>query len=214
MRVLRAIVGVVGIAVVVGAMLVAGSSGARLAQPAVEALGNDYLVVAVPAGVGVVVVVLGLLFRGLSGIAQATPPDPEGLPRVPVLGSEFDEYAMGRPGLRSHLLADASTGMHDRVREAAIRTEMRVDGLSREEATARVDDGSWTEDGDAAAYCRPDGADGGEMRSRLRAAAKGRTWAQHGAGRAAEAIIDRSEAQDRRPVMNDGGVEAEEVDDE
>lgn len=206
MRILRTIVGVVGILVVVAGILLAGD--ASLAEPAVEALGNDYLVVAVPAALAILFVVLGLLFRAVSGISQATPPDPEGVPPVPTFGSEFDEFVSRTPGLRSHLFGDDSTGMHERLREAAIRTEMRTNGFTREAATKRVDRGEWTDDRDAAAFCRPGGASAGGLSGRARAAIQGRTWSQHGAASAADALITRSDAAARRPAMNDGGTES------
>lgn len=204
MRVLKAVVGLLGVLAVAGAVIVAGDPATDLAQPAVEALGNDYFVVAVPAVVAVVVVVLGLLFRAASGLSQASPPDPEGVPTVPTFGSEFDSFVSGTPG-RAHLWGDRPSEIHDRVREAAIRTEMRVDGVTREAATERVDRGAWTDDADAAAFCRPDGVDSGLARSRLRAALNGKTWSQYGATRAADVVVDRSETAARRPMLNDGG---------
>lgn len=205
MRILKALLGLVGVGIVVVGVVLVGDSS--LAEPAVEALGNDYLVVAVPAVLAGVLVVVGLLFRALSGISQATPPDPEGVPQVPTFGGEFDEFVSGTAGLRRHLFGDAADEMHGRLREAAIRTEMRVEGITREAATERIDAGAWTDDEDAVAYCRPDGASGGQLDGRLRAAARGRTWSQYGAARAANALVDRSDAAARRPAMNDGGTE-------
>lgn len=199
MKLLKTLVGVVGVAIVVVGVVLAGDSS--LAEPAVEALGNDYLVVAVPAVLAVALVVLGLVFRAASGISQATPPDPEGVPTVPTLGSEFDEFVTGAPGLRSHLLGGASSEMHERLREAAIRTEMRVEGITREAATDRVDAGEWTADRHAATYCRPDGASG-PFGGRLRAATRGRTWSQYGAARTADALVERSDAAAGRAAMN------------
>lgn len=204
MRVLKAVVGLLGVVSVAGAVVVAGDPAMDLAQPAVEALGNDYFVVAVPAVVAVVVVVLGLLFRAASGLSQASPPDPEGVPTVPTFGTEFDAFVSGTPG-RAHLWGDAPAEMRDRVREVAIRTEMRVDGLTREAATERVDRGAWTDDADAAAFCRPAGVTGGASGFWLRAALNGKTWSQYGAARAADAVVDRSETGARRPMLNDGG---------
>lgn len=204
MRVLKAVGGALGVLAVAGAVVVAGDPAMDLAEPAVEALGNDYLVVAVPAVIAILVVVLGLLFRAASGLSQASPPDPEGVPSVPAFGSEFDEFVSGTPG-RSHLWGDAPERMHERVREAAIRTEMRVDGVTREVATDRVDDGSWTDDEDAAAFCRPNGTARNTSQSRLRAAFRGKTWSQYGAARAAESVVVRSDAATRRAVLNDGG---------
>lgn len=205
MKLLKTVVGGLGILAVVGAVVVAGDPAMDLAEPAVEALGNDYFVVAIPAGLAVLVVVIGLLFRAASGLSQASPPDPEGVPNVPAFGSEFDEFVSEPPRLRSHLFGDARTQVHDRVREAAIRTEMRVNGVTREEATDRVDDGSWTDDRDAAAFCRPDGATSGRTNGRLRAALSGKTWVQYGAARAAETLVERSDAATRQTMMNDGG---------
>lgn len=207
MRFLKAFIGILGIGVLVGGIVVAGDTG--LADQAVEALGNDYLVVAVPAVLAVVLVVLGLLFRAVSGISQADPPDPEGIPTVPQFGGEFDDYTSGAAvnvGGPGSVFGDSSTKMHDRVREAAIRTEMRSSGITREAATKRIDEGGWTDDRDAAAFCKPNGATGGPLKGRLRAAIRGRTWAQYGAARAAESLITRSDRA-TRPAMNDGGRE-------
>lgn len=139
-------------------------------------------------------VLLGLLVRGLTGQTQATPPDPEGVPTVPVFGDDVDAFIAGRPSVRTHLLGDAPAAMHARLREAAIRTEMLANGVSREAATAVVDDGRWTADREAAAFCQLDGVRGSHLGGRLSAALRGRTWAQYGAARTAAALVERSEA--------------------
>jgi hypothetical protein len=210
-RILRALVGVAGIAILVAGVVFFGGDSSAV-EPAIEALGNDYLVVAIPAVLAVVLVFFGLLFRAVSGISQATPPDPEGVPTVPTFGSEFDDYVSGTPGIRSHLFGDGPNEIHDRVREAAIRTEMRVGGITREAATEAVDAGRWTDDGDAATFCQPNGASVGSLSRRVRAATRGQTWSQYGAARAADALVERSDAAARRAMLNDGGSERDGTD--
>lgn len=159
MRALHRSVGVLGIAALalaVGTVLVPGLA-ARLDVGAV--VGNDYLFVA-PLGLAGALAVLGAITsRAIRGVDQASPPDPEGVPTADAPGAEFDRLVGG--GL---LAAPAALrrreALHARLREAALRTVMRVEQCSRADARRRIDAGSWTDDPVAATFLS-EGPDGG-----------------------------------------------------
>ena len=143
-----ALLGTVTLGLAVAAVLDPGLAG-RL--DVVAAFGNDYLFV-VPLGVGAAVVLAGsLASRTVRGVDQARPPDPERVPTAAAPGSEFDRLVGG--GWRTAMAAiRRREELHERVREAAIRTLVRETGCTRTEARRRVEAGTWTEDHEAAAF--------------------------------------------------------------
>lgn len=119
-------------------------------EPAVEALGSDYVVVAVVGLLAVGLSALVLAARRLRGVREASPPVVEGVQSATYPGERLDRPAGGLRGLR-----DYSTGRRDRLerlRGAATQVTMRVDGCSRRVAEQRITEGRWTDDTVAAAY--------------------------------------------------------------
>jgi hypothetical protein len=205
-RLLRYVLAAVGSAVMaVGLLLTvdpAMGSGVSVSG-LVDRLGNDYLLV-VPLGALAVLSVLAVLAaRARSGVDQATPPDPEQVPTAPHPGSELDRLADDGLGLRARLFSDDDERVRERLRTAAVRTVMRSDGCSREEARERVDGGDWTDDRAAAEFLA-----GGESLSvgqRVAAALRGESAFQRGLHCAAAAIVVRPGDS----VYADGGARGE-----
>lgn len=191
-RVLRYALAAVGSAVMaVGLLLTvdpAMGSGVSVSG-LVERLGNDYLLV-VPLGALAVLSVLAVLAaRARSGVDQATPPDPEQVPTAPHPGNELDRLADDGLGLRARLFSDDDERVRERLRTAAIRTVMRSDGCSREEARERVDSGDWTDDSAAAEFLA--GGESLSLGERVAAALRGESAFQRGLHRTAAAIAVR-----------------------
>lgn len=156
----------------------------------VALLGNDYLLVAVLAGVAIFVVLTALGARVVTGLDQTTPPDPEEVHSVPSFGAEFDEL-VSRGGLRALLVTEQQREVRSRLRAAAIATVMRESNCTRSEARERVDRGTWTDDPEAAAFLAT--SRGSEPApgfvARLRTAFGGETPFQRGARRTAAEIV-------------------------
>lgn len=176
------------VAVAVGALVVVAPSSAELlpVDGIVEALGEPWLFVAAFGVAGLVVLVAVMLARAVGGLDESTPPDPEDVYRVPSAGHRFDQFVDGDADLRDHLFGDHHEQVRRRIRDTVLATLMRTGGLSREEARAAVENGTWTDDSVAAAFLserqRP------TFRERLAAAVKGDSSVQQGARRAAEAV--------------------------
>ena len=195
MRVLRYLLVLVG----VGAFAIGLSGGAviaPLAATAIEVLGNDYLLVAVVAGLALGLMLLALGVRAIRGSTQFVPPDPEGIPSAPSPGHEFDGYVDGGFSPRRLLFTDEHDRVRDRLRETAIQTEMRRSNCAREEARQRIDRGTWTDDVEAAAYVGEDESMKPPVTSRIGAAVRGESWYQRGARRTARAIVRLAEGED------------------
>jgi hypothetical protein len=155
-RVAVAAVGVLGLAAAI--VLVAGGAAGdgRDASALVAAAGNDYLLAAGVAAVSLVVVAVVLGLRGVGGVDQATPPDPETVQDAPHPGVAFDRTVQDGSWLPFGGDADGRDAVRERLRRAAVRSVMHRDGCSREEARARVTAGSWTDDAAAAAFLSDD----------------------------------------------------------
>ncbi|MFC5973843.1 hypothetical protein ACFPYI_21175 [Halomarina salina] len=181
---------VLGIAVFGGALAVVLSPelGEVLPiQPAIEALGSDYLVV---AGIGVLallVLVVMLVARAASSVDEAAAPEPEFVEQVPVLGAEFDDLVDHGLGLRATYFSDEPEGVREDLREKAIRTLIRKRGVAREDARALVESGRWTDDRTASQFLATDGV--APRSARVRAALNGQSWLQYGAAATAEEIV-------------------------
>lgn len=130
---------------------------------AVEALGSDYVVVAVVgvAAVGAAGVVA--VARRLRGVDEATPPAVEGVRSASYPGKRLDR-STGR--LRRSLGMTDDDDRVDRLRAAATRATMRVEGCSRRTAEQRVAEGRWTDDPVASRYLAAPDRDGGRRRPR------------------------------------------------
>lgn len=151
-RVAVAVVGVLGLAAAI--VLVAGGEPGSGPDAAalVAAAGNDYFLAAGVAAVSLLVVVAVLGLRGVGGVDQATPPNPETVQDAPHPGVAFDRTVEGESRLPFRGDAEERDAVRERVRRAAVRSVMHRDGCSREEAQARVTAGSWTDDAAAAAF--------------------------------------------------------------
>lgn len=120
-------------------------------EAALLLLGNEYVLVAA-FGVAAILAGLGVLLgRGVGGINQTTPPDPEGVHPVPRSGEAFDDF-VSAGWLREWLGSDRHHRIRTRLREAAIATVMRTSDCTREEARDRVDRGTWTNDTEVANF--------------------------------------------------------------
>jgi len=179
----------VGLGVVVfGAaafIALAAGVGEVLIEPLLAAAGNDYVLVAVFGGVALVMTILGLVVRSFRGLDQTTAPDPTEVRTAPRPGVEFDRTV--EEGLSLWLSNGEADRVRERLREAAIRVEMRANGVSRRRARDAVESGAWTDDEAATAFLGTDGHAPG-WRVRVRAAARGESWFQFGSRRTARAI--------------------------
>lgn len=123
-----------------------GSSPAIPIRHLAGVLGNDYFLTVL---VGLLALAIGarLLASGRqSRMDQAEMPDPEGPPRMPTPGDEFDDV-LGDPRI---LLPIVGRGrredLRDRLVAAAISTVHRIEGCSEADATRRVESGTWPAD--------------------------------------------------------------------
>jgi hypothetical protein len=152
-RSVRALLLATGLAVfVVGVLIVFRPEVGELVpvQTAVEALGSDYVVVAVVGLLAVGLAAVVLAGRRLRGVREASPPVVEGVQSATYPGERLDRSAAGRSGYW-----DDGSGRRDRLErleEAATRATMRADGCSRRVAERRVTEGRWTEDAVAGTY--------------------------------------------------------------
>lgn len=155
-RLLRGLLVVVGVAVFAVGLLAVYVPGVERVLPvaaAVDALGSDYVVVAVVgvAAVGLSVVLVAV--QAARGIDESRPPVVESVETAPHPGRELDRSFGGLSGLTSTGAARA------RLRDVAVTAVMRAEGCPRSTAERRVQEGVWTDDRVAAAFVA--GADGG-----------------------------------------------------
>ncbi len=175
---------------------VAGSVVASVvpADGLVAALGNDYILVVALAGVALAAG-LAVLVTGRPGaIDQARPPDPERALALPTPGDEFEAATRRRTALLPLVgRADRRT-VRRRLREAAVQQVMRSSNCSREAATRRVADGSWTDDAAAALFLANAPPLGARVGATLGSWRRLRPWSQVGARRTARAIVVAADA--------------------
>jgi hypothetical protein len=173
----------------------------------VAAAGNDYLVVAGVAAVGLVAA-LGRFYAGrASNIEQATMPDPERPVTVRPLGDEFDE-ALSNPRLHVPLVGRSlRRRLYTDLRDVAIRTLCRVDHCSRTEALTHLERGDWTTDDAAAAFLRDDDPPTPAVTTELASLLRGDPWFRERASRTAEALLAFAETS-----VNGNGRRTEDVD--
>lgn len=159
----------------------------------VAAAGNDYLVVAGVAAVGLVAA-LGRFYAGrASNIEQATMPDPERPVTVRPLGDEFDD-ALSNPRLHVPFVGRAvRRRLYADLRDVALRTLRRVDHCSRAEALAHLERGDWTTDDAAAAFLREDDPPTPSLTVELASLLRGEPWFRERACRTAEALLTFAE---------------------
>ena len=162
----------------------------------VTALGYDYLVVAIVGVVALLLALVVVLARSLSGFEQASPPTAESVPVGQSLGAEIDHVIEEGLHPAEHLRGGARAAVRDRLRRTAIETVMRVDGCSSAAARATVSAGEWTDEEAAATFLADDGP--GSLGRRLRDALPGGSRFQRHTARAVTAIVDRDRQEDGR----------------
>lgn len=168
------------------AMTVPGVAGLVPVDPGAADADLGYLLVAAVGALAVLLVLVVLGARAVFGIDQADPPAPETPMEVPRPGESFDEFVSGDLGLRERLVGDRYREVERRLHQTAVETVMREQGLSRDEARRAVEQGTWTDDEEAAGFLASSWTP--PLRTRLLAAVRGRSAFQRGARRAAEAI--------------------------
>lgn len=161
---------------------------------AVARLGNDYFLVAAFGVAALVVVIAVLIARGVSGVDQATPPEPERVQGAERAGERF-EAVVSDASPRVWLLSDRPDEVRERLRNCAVEAETRVGNCAREGARRRVERGTWTDDERAAAFLADGRAPG--LSARLVAAVSGESSYQRDARRTAAAIANRYGRRDR-----------------
>jgi len=124
------------------------TEGVLRIDAAIEALGSDYVVLAVFGLLAVVLALLLVAAQRVRGVSEATPPAVEGVLTASYPGASFDHAGGGR--LRRFRSTRSATDRRRRLREAAVRATMRAEGCSRTDAERRVDEGTWTNDSVAA----------------------------------------------------------------
>ena len=150
-RAIRALLLSVGVTTLGLGLLVAfdpETAGVLRIDAAIEALGSDYVVLAVLGLLAVGLAFLLVATRLVRGVSEATPPAVEGVLTATYPGASFDRAGGGR--LSRFRSARSTTDRRERLREAAVRATMRAEGCSRTDAGRRVDEGTWTSDSVAA----------------------------------------------------------------
>jgi hypothetical protein len=186
-RLPQLVVGTVGLVALVVALTAA--LPASTLDDVVTAAGNDYLVVAGVAGLGLLAA-LGRFYAGRSStIQQTTMPDPEHPVTVRPLGDEFDEL-LSTARLHVPVVGRATRRrLHGDLRDVAVRTLCRVDHCCRAEALAHLERGDWTTDEDAAAFLRADRPPQPPLTRELTAFLRGDPWFRTQVCGAAEALL-------------------------
>lgn len=163
-------------------LCVLGFAGLILVSPAFEdrvptatavaKLGNDYLLVAVVAGLTLLAMIGVLLVRTATGVTEATPPAVEGVtPEAP--GQEFDAALDSVPPIE---VTDRHRRIHERLRITAIAAIAESRHCSRETARELVDRCEWTDDPDAAAFLADKRLDPPSVIQRLETRLRGDGW--------------------------------------
>lgn len=163
-RLLRGTLLLVGTAVFLVGLLAVFVPGVEEVLPvaaAIEALGSDYVVVAVVGVAAVGISVLLVAVQSVRGIEESRPAVVESVETAPHPGSELDRSFGGLSGLTS------SGAVSARLRDLAVETVMRAEGCPRSTAERRVREGSWTDDTVAAAFVVGDDGAGDRLRSLL-----------------------------------------------
>lgn len=171
-RVGAATVGLAALLVGAGTVVFPAIEEAIPVADAADALGNDYLLIAVVGAVAFVVALVALARRAAAGIAEAEPPAVEQV-RHRSLGTDFDAELESLPAVRT---TDRHVEIRRRLREATIGALVACRGCSRAEARDRVDDGSWTTESGVAGFLAGDSFDPPPAYRRLLSGLRGDDW--------------------------------------
>ena len=123
---------------------------------------------------------------------QATTADPEIAQELTTPGDEFDDLMEQAAAVR-YSGAQRDT-VRERLRAAAVAVIVRTEGLSREQAIDRIDDGTWTDDPYAAAFFTGE-IQGTSFLQRVSLFDRSRSQFERWATHAAKEIVDLSEGE-------------------
>ena len=179
-----------GVLALAGALALGGSPAGGAVAALVTAFGNDYFVVAAFAGAGLLVAASALVSRERSGLRQTETPTPERPVTAPAAGDAVDEAIGSRTALLPVVGQNRREQLRERLRTAAVETRVRRGECAPEEARRRLDEGTWTDDPEAAAFLT-----GREPDSEARIAALLRLepWSRRGARRAVRAVAEQED---------------------
>lgn len=157
-RVVRGFLLLVGLLVFAAGLLVVFVPGLEAVLPmaaAVEALGSDYVVVAVVGVTAVGLAVLVVAVQSVRGVDESRPPVVESVETAPHPGRDLDRSFGGLSTLTS------TDAVRSQLADLAVETLLRAEGCPRSTAERRVREGSWTDDPVAAAFVAGDGGGAG-----------------------------------------------------
>jgi len=174
----------------VGAVLVVVGF-AMMFVPGLSALfpPNEVYLTVVGVGFALQTVTIGRS-RTTTPYEQTDTGDPEISQDLPTPGDDFDELLAQAGTTRRY--GNQRETVRERLRHAAVDVVVRTEGVSREDAVARIESGSWTDDPYAAAFFtgRVEDASLVERLSLFdRTRSQYERWATH----AAREIVERSE---------------------
>lgn len=183
----RIVAGAGGVLALGVALALGGDPAGGAVEAMVTALGNDYLVVVMFASVGLLVAASALMSGRSDALRQTETPTPERPVTAPAAGNSVDEALASRVALLPVVGETRREELRERLRTAAIEMWVRRGECSREEARKRLDEGTWTDDREAAAFLadRGPGVD-----SRVLALLRGEPWSRRGARRALAAVAE------------------------
>jgi hypothetical protein len=178
---------------VVAATTYAESDAVATAFATLESgLGSDYFLVGA-VGVGGLLVGAAAVASGrASNLEQATMPDAEEPVSAPPPGAGFDRHVGGPYALLPVVGHSRRDAVRERLRTAAVETLCRVDSVTRSEAEAEVDRGTWTDDPDATRFLSA-ADDPPSPLARVASFAVGEPWFRRAATRTAEEIASYGE---------------------
>jgi hypothetical protein len=198
----RSVAAALGVVVLFASVTVVGSAlGAPVGTILLATLGNDYLVAAAVASLGLLLAVPVLLSARASTLDQATMPTPERGLAMQTPGAAFDEVLDSRIVLVPYVPADRREAVRTELRTTAVDVVAHTSSASRPEAAARVATGSWTDDETAAAFLDDEAPNSSSIRA-LGARLGTALWSgdspfQRSARRTSMIILERAEAERR-----------------
>lgn len=218
MRVLRPLLAAVGLVVLGIAVTLVAAPDLAQSVPVGELLavaGSDYVLL---AGFGVVMVLAtaaAVSARGIAGLDQTDPPDPEDVQSAPRPGEDFDESVRRVSPVDLPWTGTTRTAIRNRLTSAAIGVEMRTANVSHSTAKGAVKQGEWTDDRTAAAFLSTeDSGPSPGVTARLRPLLTGESWFQYAAKRTARVIADRHDGGSSASTQPSPAVSTEDQGDE
>ncbi|WP_137287818.1 DUF7269 family protein [Halorussus salinisoli] len=188
----RIVAGAGGVLALGVALALGGDPAGGAVEAMVTALGNDYLVVVTFAGVGLLVAASALMSGRNDALRQTETPTPEQPVTAPAAGDSVDEALASRAALLPVVGETRREELRERLRTAAVETWVRRGECSREEARKRLDEGTWTDDREAAAFLADRGPG---VESRVLALLRGEPWSRRGARRAVAVVAEWEEGE-------------------